>query len=167
MPYEIHAYCTSQAAPTIRQFLDRLRHYEDGSPRMDADAPGESPRMLNSAKWREFELVYGDDRESLLIGCYRNTGPRSLCAKMAKGQLETIAEYKDSPGKRRVTKCLAETTFVVWCRIDNDIDRERASPVLDLMAYFVDQHGGVLDLEDEGFLADSDTPLCGWCTHDE
>jgi hypothetical protein len=51
--------------------------------------------------------------------------------------------------------------------VDNDPDRERASPVLDLLASLLDRHGAVLDLEDEGFRADSDTPLCGWCAHDE
>jgi hypothetical protein len=74
MPYEIHAYCTSETAPTIREFLEGLRYYEDGSPRMQADAPGESAKALDSSKWREFELVYGSDKQSLLLGCYRNTG---------------------------------------------------------------------------------------------
>jgi hypothetical protein len=78
-----------------------------------------------------------------------------------------VSRYKDSPGKRRVCDCLAKARFVIWCRVDNDPDRERASPVLDLLAGFVDRHGGVLELEDEGFLADSDTPLCGWCAGDE
>src|SRR5262245_1632446 len=111
MPYEIHAYCTSETVPTIRQFLERLRYYEDGSPRMEAAAPGTSARALDSLKWREFELVYGPDKESLVLGCYRNTGPRSLCAKMARGRLETVSGYKDSAGKRRVCDCLAGTRF--------------------------------------------------------
>jgi hypothetical protein len=167
MPYEIHAYCTSDTAPTIREFLEGLRYYDGGSPRMPADAPGESAKALDSSKWRAFDLVYGCEQQSLLLGCYRNTGPRSLCAKMARGRLETVSEYKDSPGKRRVCDCLANTRFVIWCRVDNDPDRERASAVLDLLAGFAERHGGVLDLEDEGFLADSDTPLCGWCAGDE
>jgi hypothetical protein len=68
---------------------------------------------------------------------------------------------------RRVLDCLGRARFIIWCRIDNDADRDRASPVLDLLASLLDPYDAVYDLEDEGFLADSDTPLCGWCNHDE
>lgn len=169
MPYEIHAYCTGETAPTIRELLTWLRDEEHGWG-LEADAPETGARGLDSPRWTEFFLTYGrkgSERESLTLGCYRSTGPRSSCAKMASGRLDTVAGYKDSPGKLRVVDCLSRTRFVIWCRVDNDPDRERASPVLDLLASLLDRHGAVLDLEDEGFLADSDTPLCGWCTHDE
>jgi hypothetical protein len=169
MPYEIHAYCTSQTPPTIRELLTWLRDEENGW-ELEADAPGTRAKALDSPRWTEFELHYGrkgSEMHSLVLGCYRNTGPRSACAQMARGRLETVAGYKDSPGKQRVMDCLAGTRFVIWCRVENDPDRERASPVLDLLASLLDPHGAVLDLEDEGFLADSDTPLCGWCAHDE
>ena len=169
MPYEIHAYCTSESAPTIRELLTWLRDEENGWG-LEADAPETGAKGLDSSRWTEFLLIYGregSERESLTLGCYRNTGPRSSCAGMARGRLETVAAYKDSPGKQRVMDCLSRTRFVIWCRVDNDPDRERASPVLDLLASLLDRHGAVLDLEDEGFLADSDTPLCGWCAHDE
>jgi hypothetical protein len=169
MPYEIHAYCTSETPPTIRELLTWLCDEENGWG-VEADASGEGAKALDSSSWREFELIYGrkgSEKQSLLLGCYRNTGPRSLCAKMARGRLETVSAYKDSPGKQRVMNCVARTRFLIWCRVDNDPDRDRASPVLDLLASILDHHDAVLDLEDEGFLADSDTPLCGWCVHDE
>jgi hypothetical protein len=169
MPYEIHAYCTSETPPTIREILTWLRDDKAGWG-VEADAPGTGAKALDSSRWTEFELQYGREgfpMESLVFGCYRNTGPQSKCAKMARGQLETVAGYKESPGKERVRDCLARTRFIISCRVDNDLDRERASPVLDLLASLLDQHDAVLDLEDEGFLADSDTPLCGWCAHDE
>ena len=169
MPYEIHAYCRRGAAPTIREVLTGLRDAENGWG-LEADAPETGAEALDAARWTEFVLRYGRkgaEMESLTLGCYRNTGPRSLCAAMARGRHETVSGYKDSPGKRRALACLARTRFIIWCRVDNDPDRERASPVLDLLASLLGPHDAVLDLEDEGFLADSDTPLCGWCAHDE
>jgi hypothetical protein len=169
MPYEIHAYCTSETPPTIRALLIWLRDEENGWG-AEAEAPETGSKGLDSSRWTEFFLRYGRERselESLTLGCYRNTGPRSLCAGMVRGRLERVSEYKESPGKQRVLDCLARTRFIIWCRVDNDPDRERASPVLDLLASMLDGHGAVFDLEDEGFLADSDTPLCGWCAHDE
>src|SRR5262249_10341906 len=169
MPYEIHAYCTSQSARTIREILPWVRDDKAGWG-AEEEAPGTGAKALASLRWKEFELHYGrngSEMQSLVLGCLRNTGPRSTCARMARGRLETVARYKDSPGKQRVLDCLARTRFIVWCCVANDADRERASPVLDLLASLLDQHGAVLDLEDEGFLADSDTPLCGWCANDE
>ena len=174
MPYEIHAYCTSEAVPTIRELLTRLRDEENGRG-LEADAPETGAKGPDSSRWTEFLLTYGregseregSERESLTLGCRRNTGPRSSCAGMARGRLGAVAGYEDSPGKQRVQDCLAETRFVIWCRVDDDPDRERASPALDLLASLLGRHGAVLDLEDEGFLADSDTPLCGRCAHDE
>src|SRR4051794_26376992 len=136
MPYEIHAYCTSEPVPTIRELLAWLRDEENGWG-LEADAPETGTKGLDSARWTEFFLRYGrksSGMKSLTLGCYRNSGPRSLCAKMARGQHERVAEYKDSPGKRRVLDCLARTRFIIWCRVDNDVDRERGSPVLDLLA---------------------------------
>ena len=169
MPYEIHAYCTREPVPTIRQLLDYLRDENDGWG-VEADAPETSARGLDSPRWKEVFLRYGRKgkaMESLTLGCYRNTSSRSLCAKMAKGRLETISAYRDSPGKRKVADCLSRTRFVVWCRVDNDGDRDRASSVLDMLASLLSRCDAVFDMEDEGFLADSDTPLCGWCNHDE
>ena len=169
MPYEIHAYCTSEKPPTIRELLTWLRDEENGWG-LEADAPETGPKALDSARWTEFFLRYGrkgSQMQSLTLGCYRNTWPRSRCARMAQGQLETVAEYNVSPGKKRVLDSLARTRYIIWCRVDNDPDRARASPVLDLLASLLARHGVVLDLEDEGFLADSDTPLCGWCANDE
>ena len=169
MPYEVHAYCTSETAPTIRGLLTWLRDKEDGWG-LEADAPETGARGLDSLRWTEFLLLYGRkaaEQESLTRGCYRRTGPRSMCAKMARGLAGAVAEYKDSPGKRRVQDSLSRTRFIIWCRVDNDSDRKRASSVLDLLASLLGQYDAVFDLEDEGFLADSDTPLCGWCTHDE
>src|SRR5262245_21502825 len=102
MPYEIHAYCTSRSIPTIRAFLNWLRDEEKGIG-IEADAPGEGAKALSSRSWREFELIYGSEKRSLMIGCYRDTGPESLCAGMVKGRLETVSEYRNSPGKKRVT----------------------------------------------------------------
>ena len=169
MPYQIHAYCTGEAAPTIRELLTWLREEENGWG-LEANAPETRAGGLDSSRWSEFFLTYGrkgSERDSLTLGCYRNTGLRSMCAKMVRDRLDTVAGYKDSPGKQHVTDCLSRTRFVIWCRVDNDPDRERASPVLDLLACLLGRHGAVFDLEDEGFLTDSDTPLCGWCAHDE
>jgi len=152
MPYEIHAYCTSQTPPTVREILTWLRDDEAGW-RAEADAPGTGAKGLESPRWAEFELHYGRNgspTESLVLGCHRNTAPQSTCAKMVRGRLEPVVGYNDSPGRKRVLDCWARTRFIVWCRVDNDPDRERASPVLDLLASLLDPHGPVLDLEDEG-----------------
>ena len=174
MPYEIHAYCTGKKTPTVGDLLAHLRDNDDG-PGFIAEAPETEAKELDSSSWKEVFLRYGrkpsgrkkPEMESLALGCYRNTGPKSMCAEMAAEKIEKIAGYKDSAGKKRVLDCLGKVRFVIWCRVDNDVDRERASPVLDLLASLLYKHGAVFDLEDEGFLAGSDTPLCGWCANDE
>ena len=155
--------------PTVRDLLTWLR--DDVPVRgVEADAPGTAAEGLDSSQWTEFFLTYGPKgsrRESLTLGCYRDTGPGSTCAEMVRGQLETVAAYEDSPGQRRVLDVLSRTRFAIWCRVDKDSGLERASAVLDLMAGLLGRYGAVFHLQDEGFLADSDTPLCGWVAGDE
>lgn len=162
MSYLVRAYCTAEAVPTIREFLTWLRD-EAG---FDASVPGERPKALDSAAWKSFELLYDPAKESLLVECNRNTGPRSLCARELRGELESLDGVTDSAAKRRVADCLSRTRFVVCCRVDGDDDHAEARRVRSVLDYFVGHCGAILDVEDEGFYARSNKPLLGLCTEE-
>ncbi len=162
MSYCVSAYCTADAVPTIRNLLRWLRE-EAG---YDAEVRGESPAALDSPKWKSFELVYDPDKESILVVCHRNTGPRSLCARDVKGELKSLEGVEDSEAKRRVIDCLNRTRFLICCRVDGDPNHAESLNVRSALDYFVDHCGALLDVEDEGFYSCSDLPLLGRCAED-
>jgi hypothetical protein len=164
MSYRVRAFCTTEAVPTIRSLLTWLR---DEAGFTAADVPGERPKALDSAAWKSFELVYDPDKESLLVECDRDAGPRSLCAREVRGELESLEGVKDSEARRRVADCLGRTRFVVCCRVDGDDDHGEAFTVRSILDYFVDHCGAILDVEYEGFYSCSDLPLLGLCAGDE
>jgi hypothetical protein len=160
MAYWVRALCTTDSVPSIQTFLIWLRT-EAGL--AGADAPGEGPKALTSARWKSFELAYDPAKESLLVECDRNTGPRSLCARELRGALESLEGVKDSKAKRRVAEHLGRTRFVVCCTVSGDYDHREAFAVRSLLDFFVDHCGAILETEDEGFHSCSDTPLLGGC----
>jgi hypothetical protein len=132
-----------------------------------ADTPGERPKSLDSAAWKSFELVYDPARESLLVECNRNTGPRSLCAREVRAELGSLEGVKGSAARRRVADCLSRTRFVVCCTVSGDCDHGEAFAVRSVLDYFVDHCGAILDVEDEGFYSCSDMPLLGPCADED
>jgi hypothetical protein len=162
MSYNVRAFCRSGAVPTIRSLLKWLRE-EAG---WNANVRGESPAALDSPKWKSLELVYDPGKESVLVECNRNTGPRSLCARNVKEELEALEDVEDSEAKRRVADCLSRTQFLIGCRVDGDPDHEESFNVRSVLDYFVDHCGALLEVEDEGFYSCSDLPLLGSCTEE-
>jgi hypothetical protein len=158
MSYYARVFCTTDAVPTIRAALAWLQ--EVG---YEAEVPGESPAALDSPKWKSFELVYNPAKESLLVECERNTGKRSLCHHTVEEQLNALGALPDSDAKRRVADCLRRTRFLVSCQVSADDDHEEVANFGALLDYFADHCGGLIDVEDEGFYAHSDTPLLGRC----
>jgi hypothetical protein len=101
------------------------------------------------------------------VECNRNTGPRSLCAGEVRGELESLEDLEDSAARRRVADCLRRTRFIVCCTVLEDVHHKEAFRVRSILDYFVEHCGAILDVEDEGFYARSDTPLLGLCARDE
>jgi hypothetical protein len=164
MAYWVRACCTSETVPTIRSLLTWLRD-EGGFPA--AGVPGERPKALDSVTWKSFELFYDPAKESLLVECNRNTGPRSLCAGEVKGELESLEDVEDSKARDRVAVCLSRTRFILCCTVCGDEDHEEAFTVRSILDYFVDHCGVILGVEDKGFYSCSDMPLLGLCADDE
>jgi hypothetical protein len=163
MAYWVTAYCTTEGVPTIRSLLEWLWDKDEFQA---AHTSGESPRALDSPRWKSFELVYHPDKESLLVECHRNTGPRSLCAQQVRGELESLEDLPDSAAKRQVADCLRRARFKVRCTVLQDHHHREGFTVRSIRDYFVDHCGAILDVEDEGFYARSDKPLLGLCAQD-
>jgi hypothetical protein len=160
MAYWVRAICTADTVPTIRSLRTWLR---DVAGFADADVPGERPKALDSAAWKSFELVYDPARASVLVECHRNTGPRSLCARELREELEALDGVADSEAKRRVVDGLSRARFVICCTVAGDPRHREAFKVRSVLDYFVDHCGAMLDTEDEGFYSCSDLPLLGPC----
>lgn len=155
MSYYIRVFCTAKTVPTINSLLKWLRKELDLKP----EVPGESAKALDSPAWKSFELIYDPDKESLLVECQRDTGPRSLCRQTVQGELGSLEEVRDSKDKKRVVDCLKRTRFIVECTVDADDDHDEASTVREILDFFVDKCGAIIDEEDVGFFACSDSPL--------
>lgn len=159
MSYYARVFCTTDAVPTIGTVLAWLRK-EAG---YAAEVPGESAAALVSPKWKSFELVYDPAKESLLIECHRNTGKRSHCHQTAKEELNALEDLPDSDAKKRVEDVLGRTQFIVCCEVSTDPDHREVAHFGAVLDYFADHCGGIIDIEDEGFYAHTDTPLLGQC----
>ncbi len=158
MAYWVRAICTTEAAPSIRTLLTWLRETDEFP---NAAVPNEKAKALDSAKWKSFELVYDPDAPSIQVECNRNTGARSLFVGEVKGELETLAERRDSAAKRRVVKCFQEAKFIVCCTVSNDLDHKESFGVRMVLDFFVEHCGAILHVEDEGYYSRSNKLILG------
>jgi hypothetical protein len=132
-----------------------------------ADAANETTKALDNPRWKEFELVWRPDRESLLVECQRRTGKRSLCDATVREEFNGIEDLEDSERKRKVADYLGRTRFLVCYQVLGDNTLEALAELGPLLDYFVDHHGGIIDVEDRGFYTRTGQPLLGRCVWEE
>jgi hypothetical protein len=149
MGYYVRAFCKSSDVPAIG---DVLRWLDGRGCRLWVDDPEERVD-LDSADWEEIALKYKDGKLPILVECNRDEGAEGCLMKQeVKEFLEFIGKPGLSLAKRRVIKHLRDTRFTVACRLlSGDIDDDGFDANGEFLRYFVENCGGMIQADDEGF----------------
>jgi hypothetical protein len=162
MAFYARVFCTAETPPTIRTILDGVRAVG-----FAAEAANETAKALDNPRWKQFELVYRADRDSLLVECQRGAAKRSLCAATVREELNGIDDLEDSQRKCQVADYLRRTRFLVCCDVLGDNTLQVLAELAPLLDYFVDHYGGMIDVEDRGFYTRTGQPLLGRCVGED
>jgi hypothetical protein len=162
MAFYARVFCTSDAPPTIRTIVDALR-----AAGVFADAIDETDKALDSPRWKEFELAYRPDRETILVECQRGASKGSLCRETVHEELDALEDLNESEARQRVADVLRRARFLVCCEVMGDNTLAVLAELGPLLDYFVDHCGGLIDVEDRGFYARTGQPLLGRCVEED
>jgi hypothetical protein len=142
MPCYVRAFCTAPETPTINTVMRWLRDHC-----FDFSAHADKPSELDSPAWLQFEFLYKAGKKPIIVECNRDDGARAECAEF----IEEVAELEDQPGKTAVVEHLEKTRFIICCQLLSDIDENGYDANSELLAYFVDHCGGMMQADGEGF----------------
>jgi hypothetical protein len=143
MGYYTRVFCTSDAVPTVKA-VEAALHDSLPSIRL-IDQARDASRLL------EADLVYDPAKKPVAIEVGVNEGPDSLAAEECEEFVEEIGPIGRSAVKRRLVKHLRKTKFIVRCQLFSDIDDAGYEANGQLMDYFVNEHGGLVHADGEGF----------------
>lgn len=146
MPYYLRAFCTAKETPTINTVLQTLSQLG-----FLYDAQVDDPAELDSAPWGQFDLIYKADKRPIVVECDHDDGKESLVREECGEFAAELAGLDDSPAKEKVLKHLKKTRFIVSCQLLSDIDEDGHDAKKELLGYFVDHCGGMIQADGEGF----------------
>lgn len=100
------------------------------------DAQVDDPAELDSAAWGQFDLIYKVDKGPIVVECDSDDGKESLVQECGEFAAE-LAGLDDSPAKEKGRKHLT------------DIDEAGHEAKGELLGYFVDYCGGMIQADGE------------------
>ena len=153
MGYYTRVFCTSSKLPSFGELVEHvksLRHdylLED-----DQDAPG-----ANDRAWAALSLTYKKGKLPILIELNRTDDDEGLAKEEIQEFLEEIGTPWLSLNKRKVINHLRDTNYIVACQLPiSDIDDEGYVANSEFLQYFIDNYGGMLQADGEGFYSGGD-----------
>jgi len=149
MGYYVRAFCTSETIPTIANVLGWL---EKRGRRLELDK-GMSAVDEDSIEWEQLALVYRRGKLPILAECNRDDGsPESLMQQEIGEFLDSIGRPGPSLAKQRVISHLKKTRYIIACQLPtSDIDDDGYDSNADFLNYFVENCGGMIQADGEGF----------------
>ncbi|MBN1919560.1 MAG: hypothetical protein JW889_16810 [Verrucomicrobia bacterium] len=154
MGYYTRCFCTSTEVPTINTALGALR---DRGFNLTAKVDDEA--ALSSPDWNDFELIYAPERKPILVECNRDDGQESLCRRECAEFIDEFLGPEGSPARDRVAAHLRATRFTIACQLLMDIDDAGCVASGEFLHYFVEQCGGMVQADGEGFYEGSELIL--------
>ncbi len=143
MPYYVRAFCKSHTVPTIGE-LEKALKVEYPNVRIEADDPDDK-------KWENGAFFYKEGKQPVVIECNYKDSPESLVAEECQEFIEEIGSPGFSLAKRRVLNHLKNTEYIISCQLLSDIDDDGYHLNGELLNYFVNNHGGLIQADGEGF----------------
>ena len=148
MPYRVRAFCTGTNVPTLKQVFD---YAKSNGITLTADEE-HGPIDIDSTDWTEAEIKYKKNRSPLVIECNRDDGTGDCLAKVEPQEyIDEIGRPGLSFTKRRVINHLKNTKFIIASQLLSDIDDDGYQANGTFLKYFVDNCGGVIHADLEGF----------------
>jgi hypothetical protein len=149
MGYYVRAFCTSRTVPTLTEVENALRRTLPAV-RFDTDD------ARDSADWRNAELYYSEARGPIVLEVNVNHGPDSLVLAERQEFIEEVSNLDDSEAKARVVDHLRSVNYVVLCQLLGDIDESGFEANGELLDFFVENYGGLIQADGEGFYEGTD-----------
>jgi len=149
MGYYVRAFCTSRTVPTLTEVENALRRTLPAV-RFDTDD------AKDSADWRNAEFYYSEARKPIVVEINVNDGPESLVVAERQEFIEEIRDLDDSGAKARVIDHLRRANYIVLCQLLGDIDESGFEANGQLLDFFVENHGGLIQADGEGFYEGTD-----------
>jgi hypothetical protein len=148
--YYVRAFCTAEESPPVRSVLQAL---ESKGVRLTVEDDYNNPQTLDSPDWQQFGFLYKPGKLGILVECNRHDGSADcLAAEEIQEFVDLIGEPGRSQQKRKVIDHLRVTQFVIACQLPStDIDSDGFDANREFLNYFVNQCGGMIQADGEGF----------------
>jgi hypothetical protein len=144
--YYLRAFCTSEDLPPLgRAFAWAAAR---GVPLELEHEP--VPGALDSARWRWAAIRYQHGKRPLVDDVGRAAG-NGLPFEEVEEFIELLTEVDESADKGRVLAHLRNSRAVVSAQLFSDIDDDGYDAVGVFLGFFVEQYGGMIHADLEGF----------------
>lgn len=155
MGYYLRAFCTSEDLPPLGRAFGWAA--AQGVSLELEDEPGSGG--LDSARWRNPEIRYKHGKRPLVVDVSRaaDYGPPF---EEVEEFIQLLEEVGESAEKRRVLAHLRASRAVVSVQLFSDIDDDGYDAVGVFLSFFVEQCGGMIQADLEGFY-DGDRLIIG------
>ena len=151
MGYFVRAFCTTGEAPAISRVLDFATKL-GSTVRLDPDV---TALDLADPTWDQVGVLYKDGKLPILVEVDRDgsgDNDDSLLKEEIEEFLEFVAEAPDNASRRKVEAHLRATKFIVAAQLaTSDIDDDGYNALGNLLGYFVERNGGLIQADGEGF----------------
>jgi hypothetical protein len=139
LAYYLRAFCTSDEIPPLRVVFEWVggRGVRLEAPATDLDASG----------WEQAEVIYRPDRQPFIAE--RCVG--DLLREEIEEFTEFLEEVDESPERQDVLDHLERSKAVVAAQLLSDIDDDGYNAVGAFLSYYVEQCGGLIQADGEGF----------------
>jgi hypothetical protein len=163
MGYYLRAFCTGSTVPelpTVQKWL-RAAGYgvtlDDPARAVQAVQAGAAlapPAALPSGLWEQVAVVYKTGKLPILAACDRRTGQESLAEEEISEFMEMVQAAPVGRSQAQILDHLKHARFVVACQLaTTDVDDDGYLAANQFLAFFVQQCGGLLQADGEGFYA--------------
>lgn len=146
--YYVRAFCTTGEPPAIRPILDFAK--ERGSV-----VEGVFGALgLDDTSWEQTAVVYKTGKSPILLEINHEHSPEdgAMFREEIEEFLEFLEDTPDNSKRKRVEQHLRETRFTVAAQLaTGDIDDDGYEALGNLLGYFVEHNGGMIQADGEGF----------------
>lgn len=150
MGYYVRAFCTAAETPPIGPVLEFARSRGSNvSLDPEVNVPAD-----DDPNWTQVGVGYKAGKLPILLEVNRRGDGRD--GEMVSEEIEEFIEFlEDAPknaNRRRVEEHLGKTTFVVAAQLaTSDIDDDGYNALGNVLSYFVEHSGGLIQADGEGF----------------
>lgn len=153
MAYYVRVFCTALDAPPLRDVFAFCA--EQGHPLWLGEDTTDTD--LDSTVWREITLRYKESGQQIATDVTRKSDGKGLLREEIAEFKEFLEDVDNGPGKRKVLQHLRATNFIVANQyLFADFDDDGYDVMSHFLNYFVQNHGGMVQCDGEGFY-DSET----------